>query len=326
MCRIAFHSPGFDVSELTNVYAQLQKSNGGHGNGYWNPDMEAPTKGVNVTSKELAELAALAISPSVFHTRLVSTGSKVDNLCHPFPVSELGGVLVHNGTWSGWLGYNKESWSNGSSDTSLVAELISKYGPGVLLSSAMSKSGVWMYVQPNGEAIFVKRSGAFCLQYLDDGRWFHASEYVMGIGVDNGVKIGDDIAFRIDADGLPRKIDLDPVEPKRQREYGNVYTGSTHYGGYNVGEGTGVTTTNKTSIARPEIGVLKQFVADNSADIEDAILEDTARVNIWIDELSQGKGGACELCPIPSKCEQCPLKTISKKAETISTALSVLEG
>lgn len=156
MCRIAVFSGGLDKSWLATTLDQLENSMGGDGNGFYCPYENKIFRGTAVEVDDIATIGAER--GGAFHTRFASVGGVKSELNHPFPLRDKGhGVLIHNGTWREYDGWDVSD--KVKSDTATAAELVSEFGLGCLLSSYFDGSGVWVNARPGGEVIIVKRSG-----------------------------------------------------------------------------------------------------------------------------------------------------------------------
>jgi hypothetical protein len=161
MCRIAFTVKPKIKSEiyegvLAAVFATLELSNGGHGNGIAFPNRKGKIKiikGVNYRPHEAARDAAGA--PWVlFHTRLASSGGISDEMCHPFPLG-FWGALVHNGTVIGKGTFTESDTSvmtrviaeEKGPDPDAIFEYLDRIDPGVVAIALRGKRPkVWLYV------------------------------------------------------------------------------------------------------------------------------------------------------------------------------------
>jgi hypothetical protein len=168
MCRIAFIERPQDVNPelyegvLAAVFATLELSNGGHGNGVAIPDRKGKIKiikGVNYSPCQAAKDSANA--PWVlFHTRLATSGGIKDEMCHPFSLGTWG-ALAHNGIAIG-KGTHTES------DTAVMARVIAEeIGPDL--------DGIFKYldrIDPGVVIIALRSKRPRALLYVDSGRNF----------------------------------------------------------------------------------------------------------------------------------------------------------
>lgn len=141
MCRLmAGHSKTLDLipqNEMISIFDELEKLQGGAGNGLAGTFADGTVRrlrGIAFTCKEAA--AALykwkneGLILWQFHTRLVSSGSKTDDQCHPhFCFDEeraMRGFLMQNGTLSGSDYEFLKRLFGGRMDTEVVANALFK--------------------------------------------------------------------------------------------------------------------------------------------------------------------------------------------------------
>lgn len=123
-------------------------------------------RGTGLEPEDIATIAAK--TGGAFHTRLATIGGTRSDLNHPFPLKgEERGVLIHNGSWREYSGWDISK--DALSDTATAAELVSEHGLGCLLSAYFQGSGVWVNVRPDGGVTVVKRSGSIGLAKLGYG-------------------------------------------------------------------------------------------------------------------------------------------------------------
>lgn len=194
------------------------------------------TKGTDASVAALAKLGAKEDNFCLFHTRLASCGGIRDELCHPFMVEGEAGkyTVMHNGHWSDWYRYNDDE----KSDTQTMANLVGKYGIGVLGSKTADMSGVWVVYDRDEKACYViRRSGEFHYQQLNPRTkdsspvYFHASEVMRTFSQWTKAygPIRHDVFFEIRPSGrLKERKAIEAVEPKLpQRTYYSSGAGST---------------------------------------------------------------------------------------------------
>jgi hypothetical protein len=105
-------------------------------------------KGVLLTAKDSALLVSRTTTPVVWHTRKISCGQKIDELCHPFKTSR--GYLVHNGHWQ--KGAFSSLLLDGQwSDTKIAAHFIYLYGWKKFVKEV--NSGVWIHLVKGGAEV-----------------------------------------------------------------------------------------------------------------------------------------------------------------------------
>lgn len=164
MCRQAWFPPDAarDKVPLVLYLHQLEKSNGGHGNGsgWVNPETGAwhYEKGVLYHFGNAANYIAHrpAGSWGFFHTRIASAGIKDDEGCHPH-VYEHGDkvvILTHNGTWSGWMGANIALGRYYPTDSAVIAALVALHGWKVM--SRIDETVCAAIIKKNGDKTQVK--------------------------------------------------------------------------------------------------------------------------------------------------------------------------
>ena len=108
MCRLAYLNnraiEALDTEEIAEFFKVLELSQGGHGNGIGGVvDGEfVVVKGVKKSAEELARIVKDTPWDNgvIFHTRLASTGTVSDELCHPFVSLDGAILLAHNGHFS----------------------------------------------------------------------------------------------------------------------------------------------------------------------------------------------------------------------------------
>lgn len=107
MCRLAImDKKGFEsLDKEFGVYEYmdfLEKSNGGHGNGYAlikDGEILEADKGINLSNEEIyCNIAEKDFDYFIYHTRITSQGSTCDNQCHPFITPQKDFLLCMNGT------------------------------------------------------------------------------------------------------------------------------------------------------------------------------------------------------------------------------------
>ena len=113
MCRLALMNANIlkilDQQELADVFAHLEHTQGGHGNGcaaLWQETARVTIrKGVTLTAAQAAHHLVTFNQANanwlLYHTRLASSGRMTSRNCHPFQAGKL--TLAHNGhdrTWA----------------------------------------------------------------------------------------------------------------------------------------------------------------------------------------------------------------------------------
>ena len=104
MCRIAYYPSGvfdyFTRPYLVDMLLDLEKSKGGHGNGFYffggNHIYKSATMPINKMIKKGAWKHGF-----LFHTRLATHGNQTRLNTHPFRLDG-GEVIIHNGIWSNY--------------------------------------------------------------------------------------------------------------------------------------------------------------------------------------------------------------------------------
>lgn len=162
MCRIAYvpHPALLEVGDFTDLFSYLEKSVGGHGNGLATviDGSIKVFKGVRLDVKVLANIAAHAEGPVLFHTRRATTGGICNALCQPFVGN--GTALVHNGIWRDWADPAMELILQGSldanapiNDSLTAAVLVANYGRYTLeainsgVFVVMTTKGAWLHLR-----------------------------------------------------------------------------------------------------------------------------------------------------------------------------------
>lgn len=190
MCRLAFVTRRFKT--LPQWLEQLERSNGGHGNGVVTADGEV-YKGVDLRVEDTLCVLRGTRAPALWHSRRVSSGPKCDELCHPFDCA--GGWLVHNGHWS-WGDFAAEIFQDllgggHVSDTRLFSKLVDKMG----FAKATAKykpSGVWLWMNGKGKLSAYKNGGSLYYsanlqcwgsEPAPQGHWFQVKDGLYPAGV-----------------------------------------------------------------------------------------------------------------------------------------------
>lgn len=136
MCRLAY-IPGnakINYKEMTDLFAMLEKSCGGDGNGYVAVSREGQivsNKGAKLSVGQIVKQTYKLLRNDwsiYFHTRKVSVGWIDDNQCHPFEIKGkyFQGWMCHNGTW--FDGGVMAKYFGCGSDTAAFARLIGQFG------------------------------------------------------------------------------------------------------------------------------------------------------------------------------------------------------
>lgn len=340
MCRIAYSKATFPHALALKVYDTLERSNGGHGNGYWHKDLEQPVRGVKVSVKD----SATAVSqyggsfPFLWHTRITSQGQTCDDQNHPHLAGDFG-ALVHNGTWLGWQRFSKDA----QMDSQAMAEIVAQHGPGALMAKELSGAGVMLIAHRDGTATLVKRSGTFYLHYLSDNAGFiHASEPIDKlVKCDLVVEVPNDMIFKLDVNGLPRSAEgiplldvLEVVNPTTGTKssysrydaddekydddgyYGWQQTRNGYLGAYSKTETTQKAIEEfeaKEALKAPAVEQWDTEVDDFFAEIGDAVEEGLAELSAeklleFYEEVSSRNISVCVNCPLASCAKHfCPV-------------------
>lgn len=156
MCRLAYF-PSRKPFWVKEWLIQLEKSAGGNGNGVVTGGQL--TKGLSLCVSKAAKIIEESGQPALFHTRLVSCGPTVDDLCHPFQTRY--GWLAHNGHWvqgamaAEILNCLKGSWS----DSKVFALLADKLGF-YQACERFEPMGVWLMMSQKGRLSVYVRGGS----------------------------------------------------------------------------------------------------------------------------------------------------------------------
>lgn len=130
---------------LRHWFEKLEDSNGGHGNGYAT-HRGGCVKGLRLTADQCTEAIHTSQAPVVWHTRYVSCGRMIDDLCHPFPTAN-GNYLVHNGHWPK-AAFAAKLLKGEWSDTAVAALHIRLHGWDSFVAEC--NSGVWLHLTKKG--------------------------------------------------------------------------------------------------------------------------------------------------------------------------------
>lgn len=166
MCRLLYLPAGQSrpaVAAMTDWLEQLEKSAGGHGNGYATVN-GGFVKGVGLSAADSAAAIAKMRRPVVWHTRRISCGLHTDELCHPF-VTHKGCYLVHNGHWHQGA-FTARCLKGPWSDTAVAALFIRLYGWEEFTKEC--STGVWLHLTGaglqvhygSGDLVIERRTGA----------------------------------------------------------------------------------------------------------------------------------------------------------------------
>jgi len=182
MCRHLFLNKAHSEKYLKEIIEKMIKSQGGAGNGvgWWENGKKVIHKGVELSADAcVALILSNDIYPKVFHTRLVSAGSKCDDQCHPFDAGHY--ILTHNGSWGtykearwGLLGYGIPNHVIYGSDTQVAAEIIKLQGIDFLW---YINSGTWIAVSEKTLYVYYL-GGSFFVWRNKEGLWEGGSEVV----------------------------------------------------------------------------------------------------------------------------------------------------
>jgi hypothetical protein len=217
-----------NVKLLKRWLQQLEDSNGGHGNGLATVEKGA-VKGVKLSAKRCARIISRTVQPVVWHTRRISCGAQVDELCHPFSTGDATrGWLIHNGHWAkGAFGAAllKGCWS----DSRVAALYIKLYGWKAF--TEVCDRGVWIHLTPTGRqvhycsgSLFVEQdTGALCSEPTKLwGTWLPAAHGTYDekepVQIAKPVAPGELVA----PDGV---VFRSTPKPKRQPTSGRLFSG-----------------------------------------------------------------------------------------------------
>lgn len=146
MCRQAWFPPNAarNMKTLVAYFRQLEKSCGGHGTGvgYVAPETPDLRSGISTWRGLHLDLEAAARwiverpddAWGIFHTRLVSAGTRGEEGCHPHYFKARHHrdhavcLLTHNGTWGGWDAAQLVCKVDFPSDSAMMAWLIADRG------------------------------------------------------------------------------------------------------------------------------------------------------------------------------------------------------
>lgn len=220
MCRLAIFGGIRKEKPLRTALIQLERSMGGHGNGYWDTQFQEIIKGLSLLPDDIAEMAYGQQGTHLFHTRLATAGGMRDELNHPFEGDNW--VVMHNGHWFEWDRYAEYEMS----DTQAAARIIDEHGPGVLLNRQFDDSGVWIMARDD-EVYVCSRSSYrnFVFQKLKRGGFFHASERIRNFAVEASMTAEEGEFYRVFNDGtiipveMPMRTMPEPVNDEAWYEY-----------------------------------------------------------------------------------------------------------
>lgn len=151
MCRLAIFNTEWlnlvTLEELSTLFTTLDTRAGGHGMGIalcYEKNAPVVYKGVDMEAEELAEIIYaekdnIDLRYILFHTRMMTSGTLSDDMCHPFSEqTRYGLTLAHNGV------VRSLNDSTTHSDTRILFDLITKYG--IPLSKLRDSTGVFIGV------------------------------------------------------------------------------------------------------------------------------------------------------------------------------------
>lgn len=175
MCRLLYLPREFprDPTILRPWLMSLDKSFGGDGCGFAS-FRKGVVKGVGLSASQSAKFLRRVKGPLIWHTRRISCGKKIDDLCHPFRTSD--GWLAHNGHWHQGA-YTAALLEGEWSDSKVAALYIYKFGWEAFTETV--SSGVWLHLTQDGCQICYE-SGDLWVE-LETGAV--ASEPCKGFGV-----------------------------------------------------------------------------------------------------------------------------------------------
>lgn len=131
MCRLVLmNKQGEEIINkrygLYKYLKYLEKSYGGHGNGYIavkNKKIVSYSKGVKLDVKDIArQLRNIEYDWAIFHTRFASVGNKSDRNCHPF-IKGIN-IMAMNGT-EGSVSFLSDA--KDITDTEAILDIMNKY-------------------------------------------------------------------------------------------------------------------------------------------------------------------------------------------------------
>lgn len=187
MCRQAFFPPDTDVghSKVEELLSYWMKGQGGDGAGVVGRvgDKIHIMRGMKANAKTLAEFMKTRGNEKgwLFHTRLASSGPKVEELVQPFVSKEW--AFTHNGHWNDW---DRAFWAgvcagtidpaDAVNDSKTVFGLLRAAGPGALLRVPSGVFLSWYIKDP--VAWLTLQSGQFEYTSLpDDGGIVYGSSF-----------------------------------------------------------------------------------------------------------------------------------------------------
>lgn len=181
MCRLSLmNNIGIKHIEehygLVNFFDYLEKSLGGHGNGYCmvhNNGKRIIKKGVTLSNEEIVidiKKNIDNIQWLMYHTRLASMGNISNQNCHPFKDSK-GNVLMMNGTEHGV----KNFITDNTTDTEAILNIC--YDLNISLINATKKM-TSVFIGCEGKKVFVnKNNGALKFLTNENNEIIFASDF-----------------------------------------------------------------------------------------------------------------------------------------------------
>lgn len=174
MCRLLYvpaQEKTLPARSWATVSKQLRTSMGGDGAGVWT--RAGLVRGVKLSDSAIAKLLVSApAGEALVHHRKATAGGVNDALCHPFPAGDDRWV-AHNGVWD--AGSRLARAGESESDTSIMSEMIARWGVRALELLRDDFAGVWLTRDKLGCKLWYS-SGNFGVGILSNGVVYFASE------------------------------------------------------------------------------------------------------------------------------------------------------
>ena len=162
---------------ILNLMNTLEKSCGGHGNGYLlvkGGKIEKAEKGIRLENPKIyKQVKREAWDYMIYHSRIASVGNQSDANCHPFYDNTHNSALAMNGTESGLKGLAN---GLGITDTELIFRSIQSENAEKACKVLLELGSVFVGFGRNGVPYVVKDYGDLDLWRFGD-KSFHASEF-----------------------------------------------------------------------------------------------------------------------------------------------------